>query len=84
MGHMARSRRRSNEARRRAASIKQQPVPQAEQAARCEAKQAVQLSRYPVPPRYRYSYAEPKPTQPMCYWGWWDWKAIKGNAQPAA
>lgn len=67
MSHVSRSNRNANALRRIHAAIQQQPVPLVEQQKRAEANAAADLRRYPHPPKYRYSYAEPPPVQPLCY-----------------
>jgi hypothetical protein len=67
MSHPARSRRKANARRRKAAEIRQSPLSLMEQLDRRNDRAHAHLSRYPVPPFYRYSYDEPRPRQPRCY-----------------
>lgn len=74
MTHPNRSRRKANARRRLEAAAKQTPKAPEEQAQRREWRLALRQKLYPHPPAYRYSYADPKPVQPMCY----DLRALRG------
>lgn len=67
MAHATRAARKKNTARRKAREQRCLPLSAAEQGRRAEENRAATARRYPVPPVYRYSYADPRPHQPACY-----------------
>lgn len=68
MPHTSRSNRKRNALRKKNAEIRREnPLPLAKQLERAAASAAAHLRRYPVPPKYRYSYDDSPPVQPLCY-----------------
>lgn len=65
--HKSRSNRRANETRRNVIALKHIPLSQEEIKKRTEDNKKAKEERYPHPPKYRYSYNDAKPQQPLCY-----------------
>lgn len=73
MPHANRSR------RREVARLKQKPVKPEEQQRRAAERADARRRRYPQPPAYRYSHAEPPPVQPLCYASPWQLAKLLGR-----